>query len=113
MLSLYLCAGRQKAKVKSKTKVKSGGRQSKSATSSGSLQPAHTPVDYSRFDTIEVGDEEEHLHKLGSFCKDCGKIHTVRSSAPCLVLSGIDVCTPMRSKASFAATGLTEACQLT
>ena len=82
-------AGRQKAKVKSKTKSKSGGRQSKHATSSGPVQPAHKPVDYSRFDTIEVSDEEEDLHKAGNFYEGSGRNHTVPMFATYLLLSGI------------------------
>ena len=113
MLTLCSCAGRQKAKVKSKTKPKSGVRQSKGATSTGSVQPAHKPVDYSRFDTIEVSDEDEDLHKVGNCYEGCARDHTVPSLAPCLSLNGIHILTCMRSKASLAGTVLLEACQVT
>ena len=113
MLTLCSCAGRQKAKVKSKSKPKSGGRQSKSAASTGSVQPAHKPVDYSRFDTIEVSDEDEDLHKVGNFYEGRAEDHTVSTFSPCLLLSGIHMLTLMRGKASLAATVLLETCRVT
>ena len=86
------CAGRQKAKVKSKTKPKPGVRQSKSATSTELLQPAHKPVDYSRFDTIEVSDDEDGLQKVSDCYEGCGGNHMVPTIAPCLPLSSIVMC---------------------
>ena len=61
------CAGRQKAKVKSRARAKPAETTPKPV-----VQPEpHKPVDYSKFENIQTSDDEDEQPHPGHHCEEC------------------------------------------